>query len=308
MALFIKLYQPRQRHPKTLNLAVLLGISRRETCGLLDDLWTWAVDVADRDGNMKGVTPESVAVVLDYPPDRGEWLVGALIAAGWMEQTDGGLSLHNWGKYVGTLFDKRTKDAAYQAKRREEIAKTSARQKEDAATASDMRRPLRPDQTRPDQTRPDQTSKVPAESSDSGSAAGAPDGVDDSPKDPVQKAEGIQDKRFGEFWAAYPKKVGKIDARRAFDKIKGMAELFPLIMAAVERNKTGNPQWRKDNGQFIPQPATWLNRGGWDDEQTRPNGSPRGKFDPFAIQDDPDRYKPRDDDFGAAAERLMGNG
>jgi hypothetical protein len=33
---------------------------------------------------------------------------------------------------------------------------------------------------------------------------------------------------------------------------------------------TGSPlptyQWRKDGGQFIPNPATWLNQGRWDDQ------------------------------------------
>ena len=67
---------------------------------------------------------------------------------------------------------------------------------------------------------------------------------------------------FDAFWQAYPKKVGKDAARRAFAKVK--APLDDLI-AAVEQQKTSK-QWTKDGGQYIPNPATWLNQGRWDDE------------------------------------------
>ena len=48
------------------------------------------------------------------------------------------------------------------------------------------------------------------------------------------------------------------------------APLFPpldTLIAAVEKQKTWE-QWQKDEGQFIPNPATWLNQSRWDDEQT----------------------------------------
>jgi hypothetical protein len=37
------------------------------------------------------------------------------------------------------------------------------------------------------------------------------------------------------------------------------------MVAALERQGQW-PQWRKDGGQFIPHPATWLNQGRWADE------------------------------------------
>jgi hypothetical protein len=33
-------------------------------------------------------------------------------------------------------------------------------------------------------------------------------------------------------------------------------------------------EWRKDNGQFIPYPASWLNAGGWDDEAPTVSAEP----------------------------------
>ena len=74
-----------------------------------------------------------------------------------------------------------------------------------------------------------------------------------------------RDALFDDFWAAYPKKVGKDDAKRAFDKRKPNAELLSAMLAALEVQKQ-SPSWTKDNGQFIPNPSTWLNQGRWQDE------------------------------------------
>lgn len=67
---------------------------------------------------------------------------------------------------------------------------------------------------------------------------------------------------FDRFWSAYPKKVGKEAARKAFTKAKASLD---VMLAAIERQKNSQ-QWKRDNGQYIPNPATWLNQGRWDDE------------------------------------------
>ena len=74
---------------------------------------------------------------------------------------------------------------------------------------------------------------------------------------------------FDAFWSAYPKKVGKEAARRAFAKVKAPAG---VLITAVEQQK-GSAQWKKENGRFIPNPATWLNQGRWEDEI--PGAAPR---------------------------------
>lgn len=74
-----------------------------------------------------------------------------------------------------------------------------------------------------------------------------------------------QERRFETFWKTYPNKVGKKAAFASWKRIKPDAALFDKIMAAVEAAK-GSRQWRRENGQFIPNPATWLNQGRWDDE------------------------------------------
>ncbi len=99
------------------------------------------------------------------------------------------------------------------------------------------------------------------------------------------KKEPLQDRRFDEFWKLYPKKVGKQAAKNSWKRIKPNAELFDRILAAVQKAKN-SAQWIRNNGQYIPNPATWLNQGRWDDDlepaaasgSTAPQGSGQ-KFD-----------------------------
>ena len=70
--------------------------------------------------------------------------------------------------------------------------------------------------------------------------------------------------KFDLFWQAYPKKVGKEAARKAFSRVKAPLE---SLLTAIERQKCGN-QWLTENGRFIPNPATWLNQGRWEDDVT----------------------------------------
>ena len=70
---------------------------------------------------------------------------------------------------------------------------------------------------------------------------------------------------FEEFWAVYPRKVEKLDARKAF--IKAWATYGVAILAGVYR-LAGDPNLPPK--QFIPYPASWLNAGGWDSEPFPP--------------------------------------
>jgi len=80
---------------------------------------------------------------------------------------------------------------------------------------------------------------------------------------------------FERFWAAYPKRRNKDEAIQAFLKIRPDDQLMAVMLAAIERAMTRD-DWRKEGGQFIPYPATWLNKGAWKDEEMFPvkrNGS-----------------------------------
>jgi uncharacterized protein YdaU (DUF1376 family) len=71
--------------------------------------------------------------------------------------------------------------------------------------------------------------------------------------------------RFDEFWKAYPKKIGKDAAKKAFEKRKPDAVMLVQMVNAINFQRR-TAAWQKDGGQFIPNPATWLNQGRWQDE------------------------------------------
>ena len=71
--------------------------------------------------------------------------------------------------------------------------------------------------------------------------------------------------KFETFYKAYPRKVGKANVEKWFNKNKPDDKLFELMMRKLEIFKK-SPDWFKDNGQFIPYPTTWLNQKRWEDE------------------------------------------
>ena len=71
--------------------------------------------------------------------------------------------------------------------------------------------------------------------------------------------------RFARFYSCYPKKRAKADALKAFKKINPDDQLLTLMIDAVGTAKDSDG-WAKDNGKYIPFPASWLRAGCWDDE------------------------------------------
>ena len=78
----------------------------------------------------------------------------------------------------------------------------------------------------------------------------------------------LYDSDFENFWAAYPKKIAKGEAWESWKKARRPPT--ERLLQVVELAKQTS-DWKKNNGQFIPKPATWLNQKRWDDEyKTRP--------------------------------------
>lgn len=71
------------------------------------------------------------------------------------------------------------------------------------------------------------------------------------------------DNGFDSFWNAYPKKVGKKAACQAYRKAKGKPPVDRLIQIILRQKQSDS--WTKEDGQYIPNPSTWLNQGRWDD-------------------------------------------
>lgn len=82
---------------------------------------------------------------------------------------------------------------------------------------------------------------------------------------------------FVKFWKAYPRKVGKGAAEKAFAKHKPDSTLVNKMVEAVNVQKR-TEQWQRERGKFIPHPATWLNQRRWEDE-------PEDSSDPYSVGD-----------------------
>ena len=95
--------------------------------------------------------------------------------------------------------------------------------------------------------------------------------------------------KFAQFWARYPRKVAKKDALKAFTKAvkaqKDVGRFMNTLLASIEWWKTQDG-WKKDGGKFIPYPATWLNRGSWEDSME--NGSSGGLAEFLARSEESD--------------------
>lgn len=92
---------------------------------------------------------------------------------------------------------------------------------------------------------------------------------------------------FTEFWLAYPKKANKPAAEKAFRKLSPNAEFLAKIINDVKA-RTMTPDWKKQGGQFIPHPSTYLNQHGWEN--------------PISAANSPDRVETMDE----CAKRLFG--
>jgi len=75
--------------------------------------------------------------------------------------------------------------------------------------------------------------------------------------------------RFDEFWAAYPRKIGKGAARKSFQLATKKAPAEEIIAAAV---RFAILRRGKDT-DFTPHPSTWLIQGRWGDETHPTDGA-----------------------------------
>jgi hypothetical protein len=88
---------------------------------------------------------------------------------------------------------------------------------------------------------------------------------------------------FSQWWQAYPKKVAKDAALTAWKKRKPGKALAAEMLSAIESQCRAGHFIGRDGGEYIPNPATWLNQGRWQDEV-------RGTKDVGRRADDPPEY------------------
>lgn len=86
-----------------------------------------------------------------------------------------------------------------------------------------------------------------------------------SSQEPIPASQERSLPGFEAWWGAYPKKVSKGAALKAWSKIKPDPKLQAQMLDAL-RWQVRQPGWAKDGGAFIPHPASYLNAQAYLDE------------------------------------------
>lgn len=74
------------------------------------------------------------------------------------------------------------------------------------------------------------------------------------------------DPDFTRFWDAYPRRVAKKDARKAWAKLDPTPQLVEQILSALEWQIPAY-QWNGAKADYAPYPASYLNAARWEDER-----------------------------------------
>ena len=128
--------------------------------------------------------------------------------------------------------------------------------------------------------------------------------AEEKPSNDTAKAEKDAecDVLFERFWAEYPKKTAKKDAKRAFAALCVDEPLLLRMLKAIGEQKE-QEGWKSENGRYIPAPAIWLDRGQWEDEISA--AEPKKKDPP--IKKKVEGSFDTDEMFEAALRRSYGD-
>lgn len=152
------------------------------------------------------------------------------------------------------------KDGKYQNRRLDEERKKQANNRKQRQLAAEKRWKLEQDSRNANALREQ------CLSSSSSTASSTATAVSKTPRRSASSS--VLAPGFVEFWTAYPKHRSRADAEKAWNKLAPDAGLQQQILAALAW-QVKSPDWMKDNGQYVPLPASWLRARRWEDEPVR---------------------------------------
>ena len=95
--------------------------------------------------------------------------------------------------------------------------------------------------------------------------------------------------RFSEFYKTYPRKKARARAEAAWIKVVKAGAEPQVVIEAADRFAAWCERTRQDPN-FVPDPATWLNDHSWDDEEDPARSQQRpGQHTPYREDPDDDR-------------------
>jgi hypothetical protein len=227
---WIESHQTLRDHPKKDALAEALfsgsvpdDVADYAAVGLLQHLWWWALDYA-QDGDISPFSDRQIARACRWSGDPA-CLVSALLSSGFLTEDR---YLNDWHDYAGKLIERRERN-----RERMRDARSQAQKDTVAARAQNSVRTCKA--TEPNPTKENQ------EHMSTAGAALAPDPEDDD--------------LFGQFWQAYPRKVGRAVALKRWRRLSARDRQSAIVAAANIATYVG------DTGaelQYVPQGDTFL--------------------------------------------------
>jgi hypothetical protein len=266
-----------RNNPKFKRLKFALNLPAPYVLGLLEFVWA----VGYETGNPIVGDALDVELAAEWTGPKGT-LCAALVECGFLDKrTDGKLEIHDFWHHAPDYVMKRAKkEAARKNRYAPRVRQCTAPWRTQHSTESGRITPPN-----------SELSCVSLPNSELGSP---PAPMEEIPPIPPRgetcarvKPRGAKCSRqrspehplFVRFWTAYPRKVARPAAVRAWQKLatemdgpRGEA-LVSSILAGIERYKR-TEQWQRDEGRFIPHPATWLNQRRWEDDLSTPATQP----------------------------------
>jgi hypothetical protein len=238
--------------PSVIAMSLALSLDEFAVVGRLHRLWSWA-NRHTTDGNAPCVSSEWVDRYVSTPG-----FAAAMLTAGWLRVRSGGIELPHFDRWNSQNAKQRALTA-----RRVAAHKLKGNAPGNDAIVSDA---------------------LPTGHNSTGNKnPPTPKGGEGAGKRPRKaKPRTEEHPLFAEFWGAYPRKEARTNAAKAFAKINPSPELFSLMMAALARQKR-LPKWVKDEGEYIPHPATWLNGERWKDLPPEVRASTGGTSTPIDL-------------------------
>lgn len=204
------------------------------TVGALHSFWSWAQENTE-DGVVRARI-QDIDLAIGVPG-----FAEALKSAGWIEEDGEYLIIPKWDRHNSKGAKSRAESSRRMQERRLRIRYA------DGVTNT------RPNRVREEKRREEVRDKSMSAQEDTQKSA---------QKRKIPKEEPLEG--FDRFWEEYPRKVNKRAAVKAWNKIQPDQDLLQVILVAVGDQRK-SPEWRKDGGQFVPHPASWLNGERWND-------------------------------------------
>lgn len=237
-------------HPKTQRLKEILNNPDADAYPVR--LWCWGLKYAPG-GELTMHSPTIIAAALRWTGEP-QVILDALLEAGFIVKIRRRLVINDWLEYSGQ-WEIKTQQGNNRMRRFREKRR---KQGKVLRVTGALRNALKVTHPEGDRIEGDRREE---------------DQDQNNPPNPPHKPRGARDEGFQDFWQAYPRKVGKAAALKAWrSHVNGNAV---AVLEAVQAQKAWplgeglNKRMDSDGKGGNPHPSTWLNQHRWEDETAK---------------------------------------